>query len=298
MFTAALILLGAGSHVMLCYNWLMALLLGYVIQQAFSRLDLKGGSEFHTIAIVLPLLTAGFDFIYCHLPQYDHFYKVPLLTLVLTLLLSVTMSLWQRHHSPFKCMLLGLLIGTSSTFVPHTILWLLFFPVAGFYMRCWSSRNVCSVLTGTALAIWCVYCVLFFVDGAEAASAMLHGYSVILQTEDYALYFHGLGLWQYLFIGLSLLLLLIYNVSGYLVGTGQSVRSYESFQMLATISLLFLLLMAFDLQHFLANFGLITLLISQQLTIHQSSSRSAILDWIILLVIAVYFALCIAPLFL
>ena len=298
MFTAALILLGAGSHVMLCYNWLMALLLGYVIQQAFSRLDLKGGSEFHTIAIVLPLLTAGFDFIYCHLPQYDHFYKVPLLTLVLTLLLSVTMSLWQRHHSPFKCMLLGLLIGTSSTFVPHTILWLLFFPVAGFYMRCWSSRNVCSVLTGTALAIWCVYCVLFFVDGAEAASAMLHGYSVILQTEDYALYFHGLGLWQYLFIGLSLLLLLIYNVSGYLVGTGQSVRSYESFQMLATISLLFLLLMAFDLQHFLANFGLITLLISQQLTIHQSSSRSAILDWIILLVMVVYIALCITPLFL
>ena len=283
---------------MLGYNWLMALVLGYVVLQAFSRLDLKGGSEFHTIAIVLPLLTAGFDFIYSYLPQYDHFDKVPLLTLVLALVLSVIMSLWQRHHSPFKCMLLGLLIGSSSTILPHTILWLLFFPVAGYYMRCWSSRNVCSVLTGAALSIWCVYCALFFIEGSDAASAMLYAYSAILQTEDYSLLFQGLGLWQYLFIGLSLLLLIIYNVSGYLVGTGQSVRSYESYQMLSTISLLFLLLMAFDLQHLLANFGLIIFLISLQFTIHQSNSRSAILDWIILLVIAVYFALCIAPLFL
>lgn len=294
VLTVALILLEAGNAVMLCINWVTAGIVAFIIGECIVRFKLHEGFENKTLSISWPLLTAGLHFACCHFPKFDSFYKAPPQILGLMLVISISMSLWQRRQATIKCLLLGLFIGFVSAAVPHAILWLLLFPVTGYTMRCWSARNAFSVLTGTAFAIWIVYCILFFVQGADAANAMLASYGSILRSEDYPL-FQGLGLWQYLFMGISLMLLIFYSVTGFLINAGQNIRTDLSLKLTSFISVIFIMFMVFDVRHFYSNLCFFLLFIALQLTIHQASIRSQVHEWWIVLINLVYIALCILP---
>ena len=294
--TAALMLLGMGNEVMLWINWATAGILSYIIWNNVSRFNLQGGRELKAYGISWPILTAGFQFTYCHFPQYDSYFKVPPQVLVLLLVISTSMSLWQRRQSTIKCLLLGLLIGAVSSAVPHAILWLLLFPITSYTMRCWSARNAFSVLTGAAFAIWVVYCILFFVSGPDQANELFASFSDILKAEDYQL-FQCLGLWQYLFMGITLLLLIFYSITGFLIHAGQSIRVDYSIKLISLISLVFTVLMVFDEQHFFSNLSFFSLFIALQLTIHQANIRSQLHEWWILFIILAYSVLCLLPFF-
>lgn len=281
---------------MLWGNWAAAGLLSYLIWLNYSRFNAQGGSELKAFGISWPLLTSGFQFAYCHFPQLDDFAYTLVLGVALMLTLSLSMTLWQRHQATLKCLILGLLIGLFSTIVPQTILWLLLFPVVCYFMRCWSLRNACSVLTGTVFAVWVVYCAIFLAQGSESADQMIGSYRAIMLQEDYSILLQGLGLWHYIFMGITLLTLLFYSFSGFLLGAGQSIQTNFSIQLISMFSLVFLFLMAFDVHHFFINLGLLSVFLSLQLTIHQADVRSALHEWWIVLVILIYAALCIAPL--
>lgn len=294
--TAVLMLMGMGDEVQLWTNWFIAGLLSAVSWRIISRFNLQGGSELKAFGISWPILTAGLQFVYCHFPSADHYAKVLLLVIVQMCCLSLSMSLWQRRRSPFKCLLLGLFIGLESLVVPQSILWLLLFIVVGYYMRCWSMRNTACVLTGAFFAVWVGYCLRFFLNGAAEADALILAYSVILRDESYAPLL-ALHLWQYLFMGLTLLLLIIYSLSGFLLGAGQSIRAASSIKLISVLSLSFVVLLPFDILHFFGNLSVFSLFISLQLTIHQANVRSIFHEWWILLIILSYIALCLLPLF-
>lgn len=295
--TTALMLLEVGNPIILWLNWATAGCLSLIIWNSISRFNLKGGSDLKAFAITWSTMTAGLQFCYCHFPERDSFFKVAPQLIALMLALSSAMSLWQRRRSTLKCLLLGLIIGLASTAIPHALLWIILFPVAGYYMRCWSSRNAFSMLTGVAFAVWVVYCARFILQSPAVADHMFRSYAVIMGDEDYSTLLQGLGLWQYLFMGISLLMLIIYNISGLLLGAGQSIRASSSIQLISMFSLVYTFLMAFDVCHFLSNFSVLWLFISLQLTIHQANVRSMLHEWWIILIIIAITALCIVPLF-
>lgn len=296
--TAALMLLGMGSEVTLWTNWGIAGAISYVILDGISRFNLQGGSELKAFAISWPLLTAGFQFTHCYSTTYGVFYETPLQALTMMLMLSLIMSLWQKRTATLKHLLLGLLIGIASAVKPHAILWLLLVPLAGYYMRCWSVRNLLSAVTGTAFALWVVYCVRFLLQGEAVADGMFGSFSVIIEDEDYGALFHNLSLWQYIFMGFIFLLLLIYSISGPLIGVGLSMRSGSSIQLLSTLNLVIAVLLFFDVQNFMANLTLLILLFSVQFTILQANIRSIIHEWWLLVIILTFTSLCIIPIFL
>ena len=298
VLTAALIVLGVGSRVMLCVNWAAAGVLSYIIWDSISRFSLKGGRELKAFAISWPLLTACLHFGYCHFPPSDSYVKALLLVTAFLLFLRLLMSLWQERSQTSICLLTGALIGLLSVALPHALLWLLLFPVSGFMMRCWSMRNVCSLVSGTLFALWLSYCALFWFGGEARADAMWSPYAEILLDDDYGVILQGLGLWHYLYIGITVLLVIFYGVTGLLFDAGVTTRASSSIKLLSLIGLIYLLLMLFDGTHVFLSFAVLSMTIALQFTFRQSNVRSAMLEWWILVVILGYTALCILPIFL
>lgn len=295
--TLVLMLFGMGNHIMLWFNWASAGILSLIIWNSISRFNLQGGSELKAFGISWPLITAGFQFSYCYFPATESYYKTAPQVIAMMLMISVTMSLWQRRQSTLKCLLLGFIIGLISSVVPHAILWLLLFPIACYYMRCWSARNMLSALTGAAFAIWIAYCSHYLLEASSEANQMLHAYAAIVRDEDYVTPFLNLGLWQWMYMGITLLLLVVYSISGLLLGAGQSVRTSSSIQMISVFSLVYLFLMAFDVSHIFSNLCFFSLFISLQLTIHQANLRNRLHDWWIIVVIIIYNSLCFLPIY-
>ena len=295
VLTAALTLLHPGSDVMLWANWGMAGLMSFIIWNFISKFNLHGDDALRTYAISWPLLTVGLQFVYCHYPHDGFFYRVLLQNLALLLVINIMLSLWQAHNATSQHLLLGALIGLISSMLPHALLWLILLPIASFFMRSWSSRNILSGLTGAAIAVWLSYCALFLFVGSESAGQMLQRYAFILQDEDYSPLFSGLGYFQYLYLALVFLLTFFYGVSGLTLGVGQSTRSKSSIQLISTLSFVVALLLFLDVRHFFTSLSLLSLFIALQLTIHQANVKAIVHEWWIIIAIVGSMALCLLP---
>lgn len=297
VLTIVLTLLCPDDGLVLWTGWAVAGLLSYSIWNVISHFDLKGGTELRAFGISWPLLNAALSFTYCHFPHPEQFYYELVQLVAMMLVISITMSLWQRRSSTAKHLLIGLLIGLLSTLLPHTLLWLLFIPLASYHLRCWSTRNMFSAITGALFGIWVVYCLRFFGIGLESASALLPQYAAIICDEDYGQLLTGLGLWQGLYLGFVLLLLIIYSFTSLLLVSDQAVRVGSFIQLFTSLSLLVTLLLWLDVEHFYSNVNLPVLFIALQLTIHQANLKSALNEWWTLVAILLFNALCIVPFF-
>ena len=164
----------------------------------------------------------------------------PLTLLAILAIISLQMSLWQRRVAIIKHLLLGLIIGLISTLHPHLILIVLLLPIAGYYMRCLSPRNLLSAITGTALGIWIIYlivCILPLLGSKEggiaAADRMIMAYlppnlSPLISNQVLPL---GRGTEGVSLTPLTLylvLLLFIHTLTSFAVDLGQSVRTEAS----------------------------------------------------------------------
>lgn len=286
-------------------NWLFAGVISAGIWHVTKRYHLCGIYDGKAFAISWPVLSACMNFSLCYFPRTEQFFMGVLLLLAMLSALSVTLSVWQDKNAVGKHMLIGLIIGFISTMLPHTLLWLLFLPLSAYHMRCWSPRNTFSTITGALLGIWFVYCVLFFWEeygGAEtgivlfSADQMLRNYLVIIRPESVDLVSAGFGLWQWLFLGLIALLVVIYSISAMLLNAGNSIRAGASISLISTLSIFMVVLSFFDVAHLSFYISLLALFLSIQLTIHQANLHSAFNEWWTILIILSMIALTALPL--
>lgn len=298
LLTAALSFFRPGDGVALWTDWCVAGIVSYLIWRVVSRFDLRGGSEFRAFGISWPTIHAALCFSRCHLGQDEAWYIVPIQLLALVFVVSLTMSLWQRHSATTKHLLIGLLIGLTSCMVPHVLLWLLFVPVACYHLRCWSPRNLLSALTGAVFAIWVVYCILFLAFGVEVADALLPRYYAIVRDEAILPVFAQLGLWQGLYLGFVVFLVLVLCIAGFLISGSQSVRASSTIHLYSSLCLLLVFLLCFDVEHLFVHSALLVLFLAVLMTILQANVHSALLEWSLLVVILLFTAFCLMPYFL
>lgn len=275
----------------------MAGVLSAGIWHIVSRFSLDGGINVRAFAISWPLLSLTSNFSYCYFAHTDLFYKNIAQLVAMLGILTLFMSIWQRRQSILKHLAIGLIIGLISTLIPHAILWLLLLPIASYYMRSWSSRNMFSTLTGSLLGIWFVYCFLALWQGIPAADKMVEQYAIIMQKDDIQTLTQSIGLWQSLFLGVTALLLVFYSAIARLINTG-SMRSSSSILLIATLSLMLIVLLLLDQRHLTTYLNMFALFLSLQLTINQSNLHSAFNEWWILVLLLIFTALSILPFFL
>ncbi len=292
----ALMLLSDADPQVLWISWAVAGVLSAGIWHIVSRFRLDGGASVKAFAISWPLLTGSLCFTYCHFPQSQPFYLGLIQQLSLLAFLSLEMSLWQRHKAIIKHLLLGLVIGLTSTLIPHTILWIFLLPIASYHMRSWSIRNLMSAVTGIVIGIWIIYLVLFFGTGMEAADQMILQYATVIHTLDFSL-LASLGMWQYIFLGFIALLLIVYTFSGLAIDVGQSVRAEASIILISSLSLALVVLLVYDVQHLTSYISMFSLLLGLQFTIHQANLDAVVNEWWILLILLISAALCVIPIF-
>lgn len=293
----ALMLLGDASPMSLWINWVMAGVLSAGIWHIVSRFSLDGGVNVRAFAISWPLLSLTFNFSYCYFAHTDLFYKNMAQLVAMLAILTLFMSIWQRRQAIIKHLYIGIIIGLVSILIPHAVLWLLLLPIASYYMRSWSARNMFSALTGTVMGIWGAYCFIALRNGLPAADSMIGQYAVIMQEDDIQQLVQGIGLWQSLFLGVTALLLVIYSIIARLINAG-SVRTSSSILLIATLSLMLIVLFLLDMRHLTTYLNMFSLFLSLQLTINQSNFRSALNEWWILGLLLIFTALSVLPFFL
>lgn len=290
-------ILGDASPMPLWINWVMAGILSAGIWHIVSRFSLDGGVNVRAFAISWPLLSLTMNFSYCYFARTDLLFKNIAQLFAMLAILTLFMSLWQRRQSILKHLLIGLIIGLVSTIIPHTLVWLLLLPIASYFMRSWSARNMFSAITGALLGIWFSYCGIALWQGLSAADEMILQYNIIVQEDDIRLLVQGMGLWQYLFLGFTAVLLIVYSASALFVNTG-SIRSSASIQLIATLSMMLIVLLLLDMRHLTTYLNTFALFLSLQLTINQSNRHSAFNEWWILVLLLISASLSILPFFL
>ena len=294
---AVLALLGQATPKALWSAWVTAGVLSAGIWHIVARFRLDGGASVKAFAISWPLLTASLCFARCYLviPGTDDEGVWGIVQqLALLAFLSLQMSLWQRRVAIIKHMLLGLIIGLTSTLCPHALGWIVLLLIASYYMRCSSLRNMMSALTGIVLGIWVVYLAHFIFIGIDAADGMMAAYLRLFQAPPLA-ELTAMGTWCTAFVAYVGLLLLVYAMAGLAIDVGQTVRAEASIVLVSVLSLVMMGLLVLDAAHLATLLPMLATLLALQLTIQQANLRSALVEWWILLIIAVGAALCLLP---
>ena len=297
---AVLLLLGQATPKALWGAWITAGVLSAGIWHIVARFRLDGGASVKAFAISWPLLTASLCFARCYLVPLgngDEGVWGIVQQLALLAFLSQQMSLWQRRVAIIKHLLLGLIIGLTSTLNPHTLGWIVLLLIASYYMRCSSLRNMMSALTGIVLGIWAVYLAYFIVSGIKAADGMFAAYLDLFRLPDLTM-LTALGTWPTAFVAYIGLLLFVYAMAGLAIDVGQTVRAEASIVLVSVLSLVLMVLLVLDASHLATHVPMLATFLALQLTIRQANLRSALVEWWILLIIAVGMALCLLPLFL
>ena len=281
--------------------WAMAGVLSAGIWALVSRFRLDGGARVKAYAICWPLLAHWLCFVRCYVAMPSSAGAAamawPLVPLTLLALVMLAMSVWQQPDSIGRQLTMGLIIGLVSTVMPHVALWLTALPAAGYYMRSWSDRGIMSSLTGAVLAVWVVFCILFFAVDSTAAHAMLSQYGdIVLHPQLGLLPDASPALWS-AYVVLVGLLLLVYSLSGLAIEVGQSVRAQASIQFVSVLGLLMMALAVLFPAPAAASLSTLPLLLAVQLTIHQANITTALNEWWTVAIVVASAALCLAPTF-
>lgn len=300
----AQILLTDVNFLALCVNWIFAGCISFGIWYVTKRYHLCGLNEGKAFAISWPILSASMNFSFCYFPRTEQFFMSIVLMLAMILILYLQLNVWQDRQAIGRHILVGLIIGITSTMLPHTLLWLLLLPVFAYHMRCWSSRNAFSTLTGTLLGIWFTYCLLFFADKAIgtadtiffSADQMLRNYQTLFHPEFSITLIESFGVWQWLFLGLIALLVIIYSIAALLLNAGNSIRAGASISLISTLSIFMVVIFLFDIHHLSFYTSLLSLFFCIQLTIHQANVHTTFNEWWTIFIILAMLTLTALPL--
>lgn len=284
------------NPIILWSNWVVAGGFALILWNILGRFHLGGVSDGKALAITWPLMSVTLNFSYLYFAPDYPFYQGILQLFALMSMITLMLSIWQEESATLRNLSIGLFIGFCSTFFPHTILWLFMVPVALFHMRSTSSRNGFNVLTGAILGVWIDYFLLFVIQGPDTADRLFLQFVDIIDMADYAYALSTISLWQWLYLAMLALLVIVYSISAMLLGTGHSVRSSASIMLLSTMSIAQVFFLCFDLGHTALYICQLALFLGIQLSIHQANIRSSANEWWTIFILLLGFAISVLPL--
>ena len=100
-----------------------------------------------------------------------------------------------------------------------------------------------------------------------------------------------------MFIGYIAILIIIYSIAGLTNNVANSVKAYSSIIMLSILSFIITIIAIIDISHLENYLGIIAILLSFQVSIHQSYINSAKNEWWTIAIIAGLAILSIVSLF-
>lgn len=289
-------LLTDGDPFVLWGNWLLSGACALTLWFVLGRFHLGGVSEGKSLGIAWPLMSVTQNFAYLYFASDYPAYKGMLQVAALMLIVSLALSIWQDERATVRCLAVGLLIGLSSALFPHTVLWLLLGPVIVYHTRSVSSRNIFSILTGTVLGLWIMYCYLFVFYGQEEADALPLQFAEIFNLSGYATVLQTFQVWQWLYLALMALLVIAYSISAAVLGTGHSVRASDSIMLLCNLSIAVVIFMCLDPNHTALYICQLSLFLGIQLSVHQANLHSSANEWWTILIILGGIGLSVFPL--
>lgn len=305
---AQVLLSGIGATA-LCANWIASGLFAWMIWNIIEVNHLGIFKRNHAFPISWALISMVLNFALINFNEYkdgtlaaerwydiDKFQWYYLIQMLGLLLIIMTMmQTWQNKIATLPLIFCGLITGAVSTLLNYSLFWLLFFPVILYQLRSLSKQNLGSILTGVVLAIWLCYVGRFFLFGIDNADQHFLSYTKILDhlIPDYIDYTR----WEWVFIGYIAILIIIYSIAGLTNNVANSVKAYSSIIMLSILSFIITIIAIIDISHLENYLGIIAILLSFQVSIHQSYINSAKNEWWTITIIAGLAILSIVSLF-
>lgn len=265
------------STLALVGNWLFSGIIAWVISDLIDRHHLGTYNNNHALPISWSIISSVLTFALINFNEAGSS-SIDLIQMTgfASILYFVTLT-WQQRVSPILYMISGGIIGIVSVFFHFALLWIFLFPVIFYHMRTTSRENYGSLFTGLLLTIWIVYCLHLLVFGEASADAYILSYKDIIEEfRPDVLDYTPL---EWVMLAFTLLLLIIYSISGYTLNVTKSVMSEGCVTMFSTLSLILAVISIFDITHLPNYLGLLSILLCLQISIHQSCILKARNDW-------------------
>lgn len=304
----AQVIFGGIGAIGLCVNWLAAGLFSWIIWDIIEQHHLGLVDRNHAISISWALISMVLNFALINFNEYENTSSIARWLYVdksewrylfqmlgFLVILSSMMRTWQRRVAPTYFLLSGAIIGVASVFLNYTLLWLILFPFFLYHMRSWSKQNWGSLFSGLILSIWIFYVGKMFIFGEAEADRFILSYSSVI----YSLMPERLSytFWEWVFMAFTALLLIIYSISGFAINVAKTVKAHSSVIMISTLSLVVTAFAIIDLSHLPNYVGIISILLSLQLAIHQSCLIDSKNEWWTIITLIIFAVLGVLPLF-
>lgn len=181
--------LGMGEWYVLLTQWALAGVIAALLMFCINNNRLYTLSSKGLTAMMWTNMASMWNLCYLHLNSTLLWWQTDLLIFGFTLLIILSIGAWLSGDSPIRYVTIGLIIGLCTLVLPQALWWIPLFVWLLFYMRNFSLRNVCAVLSGAILMVWLCYCCLVWLgNGAEGKGMTI--------DEAYLLSFAGLLNWS------------------------------------------------------------------------------------------------------
>lgn len=292
-------LIGGIGAIALVANWVAAGLFSWIIWNIIEVNRLGIYNRNHAVSISWPILSMVMNFAMINLREMetlpdrgiwlniDIAQWINLIQMFGGLLIMVTvMQTWQNKLATLYFLFCGIVIGVLSAISNNVILWLLLFPGILYQMRSWSLQNWGSLISGVILSIWLCYVGQMLLLGVDTADAFILSYVKFYDTLLPGIFDYTL--WEYIFMAFVALLLIIYSIAGIASSVAKSVKANAIVIMLAILSFLITLISVIDLSDLPNYIGMLAILLSIQITIHQSCVNDIRNEWWTISIIIIF----------
>ena len=282
--------IGGIGAIALCANWAAAGLFSWIIWNIIEVNRLGTYNRNHAISISWSILSMVMNFAMINFKEFDKWADtatwlsidatewIYLLQMLGALIIMATvMDTWQNRIATLHFLLCGIIMGILSTISSNVLFWLLLFPGILYQMRSWSRQNWGSLFSGIVLAIWLCYVGRMVLLGVENADAFILSFGNIFDTLLPTLI--NYTLWEWIFMAFVALLLIIYSIAGFTLNVAKTVKANAIVVMLAMMSLFITLIAVIDLSHLSNYLGMLAILSSIQISIHQSCVDDPRNEW-------------------
>lgn len=294
VLTLAQIYLGQGEQMTLLANWAGSGFLAFGIWSILSRFHLSQEGHSQAVYISWPILATSINLTVCTMGATRPWAELLSLASVL-IILTLGLSTWQQKRAPWPFLYTGLLTGAMSLYQIRFLLFLVLIFVFFYHMRSWSWRNFWSLITGTIMGFWGAYVACFALRSEAVADQMVLS---ALSATELRLEIPQLDLWQWLFVGLLLVEMMFFAITGLFRNLGTSIRTHASILLLTTLSLLQVIASIVDISNFQQHLGILALYMSILLSLHNVNLRSTANEWWTVGIVVLCMALVAIPLFL
>ena len=273
-------------------NWALSALLAYGVRDIIRRYRLGNTRPGLIFCVSWIILSTMMNFASLYMPGDLALWRIMLQMAGLMGILHLLLSSWQMHSAPVLYLLTGIIVSLLSLVYAPSLLWLLLLALGAIYMRSNSMRNFWSTLTGVVFGTWVSYFCVWFLAGETRADNIVNR---LLSIFPFTLSFPAFSLEVWIFIGITVFLLLVYSGTSFLLNVGDSLRITSFIRLILTMAFMFVLFTVPNTSHIALYFCLVSLLLAIQNALHLSNLQSDIHEWWTIVMLAIMMLLDIIP---